>query len=102
MYSWRFYSWGKNVLIAGRGYITDHDHVFNIPNVAPLHAGWEVKPVIIEDGIWIGEGASMLKGVRVGKRAVVGANGVVTKDFPSYTVVGGVPATIIKNIRLQS
>lgn len=89
---------GKNVLIAGNVYITDHDHVFTNPDVPPLHADWDIKPVIIEEGVWIGEGAKILKGVRVGQRAVVGANAVVTKDVPSYTIVGGVPAKIIKTI----
>jgi acetyltransferase-like isoleucine patch superfamily enzyme len=93
---------GKNVLIAGRVYITDHDHVFSDPNTPPRHAAWEVKPVIIEDEVWIGEGAVILKGVRVGKRAVIGANAVVTKDVPPYTVVGGVPAKVLKSIEIRT
>jgi acetyltransferase-like isoleucine patch superfamily enzyme len=93
---------GKNVLIAGRVYITDHDHIFKDPETPPRHAAWEVKPVIIEDEVWIGEGAVILKGVQIGKRAVIGANAVVTKDVPAYTVVGGVPAKIIKKIKLKT
>lgn len=89
---------GQNVLIAGRVYISDHDHDFSRPDIPPLKAGWVVKPVIIEDEVWIGEGAAILKGVRIGRRAVIGANSVVTRDVPPYTVVGGVPAKVIKTI----
>jgi acetyltransferase-like isoleucine patch superfamily enzyme len=55
-------------------------------------------PVIIEDGVWIGEGACVLPGVRVGRFAIVGANAVVTRDVPPYTVVGGVPARPIRTL----
>ncbi len=89
---------GRDVLIAGRVFITDHDHVFTNSDTPPILAGLDVKPVIIEDEVWIGEGAKILKGVRVGRRAVVGANAVVTKDVPACTIVGGVPAKIIKTI----
>ena len=47
---------------------------------------------------WLGEGCIILKGVTVGERAVVGANVVVTKDVPPFTVIGGVPARLIRNI----
>ncbi len=93
---------GKNVLIAGRVYITDHDHVFDNPGLPPSRAGLKSSPVVIEDEVWIGEGAVVLKGVTVGKRAVIGANAVVTKDVPPYSVVGGIPARVIKTIDINS
>ena len=80
---------GKNVLIAGRVYISDHDHEFDHPELPPIKAGLKVAPVVIEDEVWIGEGAVILKGVTVGRRAVIGANAAETKDVPPYTVVGG-------------
>jgi len=90
---------GKNVLISGRVFVTDHDHVFD-DHQLPARKCHELKsaPVVIEDGAWLGEGCVILKGVTVGERAVVGANAVVTKDVPPFTVVGGVPARIIHNI----
>lgn len=91
---------GRNVLIAGRVYISDHDHVYDSPNVAPLNSGWKVAPVVVEDGVWIGEGVSILKGVTIGKRSVIGANAVVTRNVPPFTVVGGIPAKIIKHINI--
>ena len=52
-------------------------------------------PVIIEDDVWIGDKATILAGVRIGKGAVIAANAVVTKDVPAYGVAAGNPARII-------
>jgi len=56
------------------------------------------KPIIVEDMAWIGAGAIILSGVRIKKGAVVAAGSVVNKDVEAYTVVGGVPAKVIKKI----
>ena len=90
---------GKNVLIAGRVYISDHNHLFDHPEFSPLNSQ-EVKskPVVIEDEVWLCEGCVILKGVTIGRRAVVGANAVVTKNVPPFTVVAGVPAHVIRKI----
>jgi len=53
-------------------------------------------PIIIEDHVWIGLNATILKGVRIGSGAVVAAGAVVTRDVPENAIVGGVPARIIK------
>ena len=90
---------GRDVLIASRVYVSDHDHAYDDPEKPARWCGkLHAKPVVIEDGVWIGEGAVILKGVRIGRRAVVGANAVVTEDVPPFTVVGGVPAKAIKHI----
>jgi acetyltransferase-like isoleucine patch superfamily enzyme len=90
---------GNNVLIAGRVYITDHDHVFDEKDNPPRWCKKLVsKPVVIEDGVWLGEGVAVLKGVTIGKRAVIGANSVVTKDVPPYCIAAGNPAKVIKII----
>ena len=52
--------------------------------------------LIIEDNVWIGEGASILGHVRIGKGAIIAANSVVTKDVPPYAMVAGIPARVIK------
>lgn len=52
--------------------------------------------IIVEDDVWIGLGAIILSGVRIGRGAVVAAGSVVTHDIEAYTVVGGVPAKCIK------
>lgn len=58
--------------------------------------GVAIKPVRIGAKAWIGFGASILKGVSVGEGAVVGANSVVTRDVPAYSVVAGNPARVVR------
>jgi acetyltransferase-like isoleucine patch superfamily enzyme len=55
------------------------------------------KETIIEDHVWIGANSIILGGVTIGEHSVIAAGAVVTKDVPSYTIVGGVPAVFIKN-----
>jgi acetyltransferase-like isoleucine patch superfamily enzyme len=57
------------------------------------------KPVVIEDDVWIGIGAIVLKGVRIGRRARIGAGTVVTKDVPAGATVVGNPARLIDDGR---
>ncbi len=90
---------GRQVLIGGRVYVSDHDHCYDEPDCsARENTGLKVAPVEIADGAFLGEGCVILKGVRVGKRAVVAANAVVTHDVPDFAVVAGVPARVIKVI----
>lgn len=56
--------------------------------------------IVIEKDAWIGTGAVILPEIKVGEGAVVGANSVVTKDVPPYTIVGGVPAKKIKRVKV--
>lgn len=51
---------------------------------------------MVDDDVWIGHGAMVLSGVHIGQGAVIAAGSVVTKDVPSYAIVGGNPATLIK------
>jgi acetyltransferase-like isoleucine patch superfamily enzyme len=88
---------GREVLIAGRVHITDHDHRIDDPTRSPRRSRELVaRPVAIGDGVWLGEGCVVLKGVTIGNRAVVGANAVVTRDVPPRAVVAGVPAKVIR------
>ena len=88
---------GKNVLIAGRVYITDHNHRFSDIDKPILSQGIEPGgKVIIGDNAWLGEGCVILPGITIGSHAIIGANAVVTRDIPPYTVVVGNPARAIK------
>ena len=85
---------GDNVLIGQQVVIAtlNHDlHPQKRANMLPA-------PVKIGDGVWVGAHATILAGVTVGDGAVIAAGAVVTKDVPANTVVGGVPAKIIKTI----
>ena len=92
---------GNDVLLASRVYIADHSHGspdYTDINLPPSKRQVHSKgPVVIEDGAWIGEGACILPGVRIGLHAIVGANAVVTRNVPPYTIVVGCPAHPIKS-----
>lgn len=59
---------------------------------------WEVVPTYVKRGASIGSSATIMCGVTIGERAIVGAGAVVTKDVPPDTVVAGVPAKIVRKI----
>lgn len=89
-----------NVLFASRVFVTDHfhgtitsDQLDKAPNKRIL---FSKGPVRIKRNAWIGEGVAIMPGVTIGENAIVGANSVVTKDVPDNTVVGGIPAKVIK------
>lgn len=89
---------GQNVMIGAYSYILDIDHKFEQGNIAPIsEQAYSVAPVVIEDDVWIGAHCIITKGVTIGKGTVIGANSVVTKDIPPYSVCGGSPARVIKS-----
>ncbi|MCA9936785.1 MAG: hypothetical protein KC415_22775 [Anaerolineales bacterium] len=64
--------------------------------------GYTNAPIVIEDDVWIGFQAVILPGVTVGKGSIIGAGAVVTKDVPPYSIMGGVPARLIRQRELPS
>lgn len=60
-----------------------------------------IKKIKIHDKVWIGFDVKILKGVTIGEGAVVAAGSIVTKDVLPYTLVGGIPAKIIKNLEIS-
>jgi acetyltransferase-like isoleucine patch superfamily enzyme len=103
---------GEYSVIRGQGGVTIGDrvytspftqiiavnHVFDDPQRPFTQQGITAEGIVIEDDVWLGAGAVITDGVRIGKGAVVAAGAVVTKDVPPHTVVGGVPARVIKTI----
>jgi acetyltransferase-like isoleucine patch superfamily enzyme len=92
---------GANCLIGNETRIQDND---GHPLDADLRRAGEgvdssgIKPVIIEDGVWIAPRSTILKGVRIGRNSVIGVGSVVTKDVPPGTLAAGNPAKVIKTI----
>ncbi|NLE05584.1 MAG: acyltransferase [Crenarchaeota archaeon] len=89
---------GKDVAIGPNCVIYTHDHDYKSHGKPAWKGGVITKPVKIEEGAWIGSGVTILPGVTIGERAVVAAGAVVIKDVDPKTVVGGVPAKLIKNL----
>lgn len=97
--AWQSVTIGCNVLIADRVFISDADHNFADTRLPIRMQGDSFRgSVFLHDGCWIGIGAVILPGVTIGRNAVVAANAVVTKDVPAYSVVGGIPARVIKQL----
>ncbi len=91
---------GKRCLISYNVSIIDHDHNVMQAGISPLEGGiTEGQEVIIEDECFIGAHSFILKGVRLGRHCVVGANSVVTKSFPACSVIAGSPAKLIRLLK---
>jgi acetyltransferase-like isoleucine patch superfamily enzyme len=88
----------ENVLTANNVFITDGTHEFSNRDVPIKNQGIKpIKDVIIGSGSWIGENACII-GASIGKNCVIGANSVVTRDIPDYSVAVGSPARVVKTI----
>ncbi|MCH5147932.1 MAG: acyltransferase [Clostridiales bacterium] len=90
-------SLGNDVLLGPNVVINDGNHLFVDRDKPITTQGHTAKEIVIEDDVWIAANSVILKGVHIGKGAVVAAGSVVTKDVPPYAVVAGVPARQIKN-----
>lgn len=93
---------GAKVLTANNVYISDNVHGYRNPDAAVLDQPVEqLGDVEIGDGSWLGHNACVL-GVRIGRHCVVGANAVVTRDLPDYSIAVGAPAVIIRRYDVQT
>ncbi|MBS6698500.1 MAG: CatB-related O-acetyltransferase [Faecalibacterium prausnitzii] len=89
---------------AGTTFICGGNHYYNTISTYPYKSkflgdisdSYSNGPIIIEDDVWIGYGATIMSGVHIGQGVVVAAGAVVTKNVPPYAIVGGVPAKVIK------
>ncbi len=95
-------SLGNNVLTGPQVLISDNAHGEAekclspiAPYLRPLCSKGEV---VIEDNVWIGQGAMIMSGVHIGAYSIIAANSVVTHDIPAYSVAAGSPAKVIKHI----
>ena len=94
---------GDDVVIASGVSILDHDHRTHVSDghLVVENLEFTTAPIRIGSNVWLGDKVTVLKGVTIGDDVIVAANAVVTKDVPSGTVVGGIPATVIRRIDLD-
>ena len=90
---------GDCALIADNVYISDFDHKFADLRVPIKDQGIAKSRVRIDRDVWLGTKVTVSRGVHIGEGAVVGANAVVTRDLPAFSVAVGVPARVIKDRR---
>ena len=92
---------GNHVNLAQGITVTALNHNFDDPRQRIDQQGVSTRPVIIADDVWIGANAVVLPGVTVGSHSVIAAGAVVTRSVPPCSVVAGVPAKVIKELRAE-
>ena len=91
---------GNDVMMGPRCTILTRNHQFDSVSVPMNQQGFaQDLPVVIEDDVWIGANVTITAGVRIGRGTVVAAGAVVTRDVPAFSVVGGVPARVLRDRR---
>ena len=89
---------GNDVWTGHHVYITDQNHGYEDPLVPISQQSQPERAVSIGDGSWLGHGTVVLPGVTIGRHVAVGANSVVTRDIPDFSVAVGNPARVIKRL----
>ncbi len=92
---------GKNVSVGPQCIMYTHDHNYKENSEVPWKGKPVTKPIIIDDGAWIGAGVIILPGVKIGKGAIIAAGSVLTKEVPPYVIIAGVPGKIVKNLEIH-
>lgn len=92
---------GSDCIFGANVYVTDSNHEYKTPGVLFKDQGMVSEKVVIGDNVWVGRNAMILKGVHIGSNSIVAAGAVVTKSFPDFTIIGGNPAKIIKEIETR-
>ena len=90
---------GPATIVADWIYVCDFDHVTDDINLPIKDQGIVKTPVRVGADVWIGTKASILRGTNVGQGSVIAAHAVVREDVPPYSIVGGIPARVLKNRR---
>ena len=92
----------EDVLFARNVYVSDHIHKYEDRDKPILDQGVDkIAPVLIQRGAWLGQNVVICPGVTIGRGAVVGANSVVNRDVPDYSLAVGAPARLVKRHQEQ-
>ena len=89
---------GKHLLMGPGCKIFNSNHRFDNPEVPFRLQESQSKDVYIEDNVWLGANVVVTAGVKIGHDTIIAAGSVVTKDIPPYSIAGGVPAKVIKQL----
>jgi acetyltransferase-like isoleucine patch superfamily enzyme len=90
---------GDHCMFANGCFVSDGGHRFDDPDMPVPWQGFTTKgPTRIGDNVWCGANVVITSGVTVGERCVIGANSVVTRDVPPFSIAGGVPAKVLRPI----
>jgi acetyltransferase-like isoleucine patch superfamily enzyme len=91
---------GDHCMFANGCFITDGAHRFDDPDKPVPWRGFTSKgPTRIGDNVWCGANVVVTSGVTIGERCVIGANSVVTKDIPPFSIAAGAPAKVLSEVR---
>jgi len=90
---------GDNVIVGPRTVMRSSNHVYSDSSIPFREQGHSGGTILIGENVWIGAGVVVLPDVTISNNSIVGAGSVVTHDVPEYSVVGGVPARVIKTLQ---
>lgn len=93
---------GNSVTITGNVFVTNIDHDYKELNKPILEQKNIISETIIGDNCFIGYGAAIQAGTKLGKQCIVGTNAVVRGEFPDYCVIVGVPAKVVKKYNFDT
>ena len=93
---------GDHCMLANGCFITDGNHRFDDFEQPVTWQGFSTKgPTRIADNVWCGANVVITSGVTIGERCVIGANSVVNRDLPPYSLAAGAPAKVLKSLRAE-
>ncbi|MEA2372943.1 MAG: hypothetical protein QOH12_3337 [Solirubrobacteraceae bacterium] len=91
---------GEHCMLANGCFVTDGAHRFDDPDRPVPWQGFTTKgPTRLGANVWLGANVVVTSGVTIGERCVIGANSVVTRDIPAFSIAAGAPAKVLRPIR---
>lgn len=93
---------GTHCAVAAHVVFASVGHGYDRTDIPMVEQPTTKAEIVLENDVWIGANAVIIGGVTIGEGSIVGAGSVVTKDVPPYSVVGGTPARVIRNRKVES
>jgi galactoside O-acetyltransferase len=87
---------GSKCAFAAHVVLASIGHTYDLPDVPFVNLPARKKKIVVEDNVWVGANAVIIQGVRIGTGSIIDAGAVVTHDVEPYSVMGGVPARLIR------